>query len=139
MLGESLARQPAPAGAAPTGVTERATVAAPAGTLAGPSRTASAASSFGYGATVDKKKSDDNGGGTVPAGPKQFNPTVPNTDTSGFPFSLATVEKPQKPEWDNGADEQMASRLGALRHQSVAELGINLSAIPGNTLLRYRR
>lgn len=141
MLERSLSRQSAPPRAAPTGVTERGTVAAPAGTIAGPSHAGGAVSGFGYGGepAADKKKSDDNGGGTVPAGPRQFNPTTPNTDTSGTPMSWVSIEKPQKPEWDNGVDEAMAKRFGGLRHSSLAELGTNLTTVPAKLPVRYSR
>lgn len=155
MFAQRLARQRAPAGAAAWDPARRSAPASVAsGTLAGPSRTERAASNFGYDVsapsevavapegvpTADKKKSDDNGGGTVPAGPKQFSPTTPNTETSGLGISWASVEKPQKPEWDpNGVDEAMASRLGGVRHSSLDELGTNLTVVPAKTIMRYRR
>jgi hypothetical protein len=106
----------------------------------GPTRTRSLDSGFGYAVdnpTGDKKKSDDNGGAGVPADPKQFNPTTPNTDTSGMAVPWSTVEKPQDPTWDNGFDEKAAKRLGGGRHSSLAELGTNLE-LP-LSMMRYRR
>ena len=70
-----------------------------------------------------KKKSDDNGGEGVPEGIKQFNPKSPNKQASGTATDLATVEKPQKTEWDNGFDEDVAKRFSALWHVSLADLG----------------
>jgi hypothetical protein len=145
-----------PIAAQPSRSQRSADSAAAAGPLAGPLRRAAGMESrFGYratdpphtsseaptelGPTADKKKSDDNGGATVPADPKQFNPTSPNTDTSGLAIRWASVEKPQKPEWNNGVDEAMASRFGGLRHQSLAELSSNLTIVPARTTMRYNR
>lgn len=108
----------------------------PGAEVIGPSRSRSIDSDFGYGAEPPTGAKGDSGTG-VPADPKQFNPTTPNTDTSGFGVSWATVEKPQDPEWDNGFDENAAKRFGGGRHSSLAELGTNLT--PPLMTLRYRR
>jgi hypothetical protein len=80
-----------------------------------------------HGEPHGKKKSDDNGGEGVPDGMKQFNPAKPNEAATGSPADLATVEKPQKPEWDNGFDEDVAKRFSATRHESLADLGVKVA------------
>jgi len=79
------------------------------------------------GEPTGKKKSDDNGGEGVPDGLKQVNPSKPNSTTSGSPTDIATVEKPQKAEWDNGFDEKVAKRFSAARHVSLADLGTKVA------------
>jgi|GEM_PF-6450928 len=90
-------------------------------------------------ATGDKKKSDDNGGEGIPDGLKQFNPQTPNGEADGSAEDLATVEKPQKPEWDNGFDEQVAKRFNAKRHESLADLGSKLALDPTKERRRIRQ
>jgi hypothetical protein len=103
-------------------------------------------SSFGYSTTgsiggeptAGKKKSDDNGGPGTPDGLKKFVPTTPNTKAEGSAIGTVTVEKPQKPDWDNGFDEKAAARFGGgQRHQSVAELGKNLQIDTAKEDLRF--
>jgi hypothetical protein len=89
--------------------------------------------------TGDKKKSDDNGGEGVPEGIKQFDPKTPNGAASGDAEDLATVEKPVKPEWDNGFDEDVAKRFGAKRHISLADLGTSLVLDPTKERRRIRQ
>ena len=86
-----------------------------------------------------KKKSDDNGGEGVPDGIKQFNPKHPNSEASGTATDLATVEKPQKPEWDNGFDENVAKRFSALRHVSLADLGEKMKIDTVKETKRFRQ
>jgi hypothetical protein len=143
MFAAKVARERAPRAVAPMG--HREPVLAPA-IAAGPTRATEAPSAFGYpangpdrGPPLVGKKSDENGGPGVPGGLQQFNPTVPNTDTSGSPINMAFVEKPQKPEWDNGADESMAKRLDAVRHPSLAGLGVGLGFLRANTAMRFNR
>jgi len=80
-----------------------------------------------------KKKSDDNGGEGVPDGVKQFNPAKPNEAASGSPADMATMEKPQKADWDNGFDEKVAKRFGATRHESLADLGVKIAIDPSKS------
>jgi hypothetical protein len=89
--------------------------------------------------TGDKKKSDDNGGEGVPEGVKQFDPKTPNGEATGSAEDLATVEKPEKPEWDNGFDEKVAKRFGAKRHVSLADLGTKLELDPAKERRRIRQ
>ncbi|RNC65260.1 MAG: hypothetical protein ED859_17735 [Desulfuromonadales bacterium] len=89
--------------------------------------------------TGGKKKSDDNGGEGVPEGVKQFDPKTPNGEASGDAVDLATVEKPQKPEWDNGFDEGVAKRFNAQRHISLADLGTKLALDPAKERRRIRQ
>ncbi len=87
----------------------------------------------------DKKKSDDNGGVGVPEGVKQFDPKTPNGEAAGTAEDLATVEKPEKAEWDNGFDEDTAKRFNAKRHISLADLGTNLALDPTKERRRIRQ
>jgi hypothetical protein len=87
----------------------------------------------------DKKKSDDNGGPGLPTGIKQFNPKAPNGAASGSPVKLATVEKPQQPDWDNGFDEKAAARLSATRHVSLADLGVKIAIDPAKQNTRIQQ
>lgn len=89
--------------------------------------------------TGSKKKSDDNGGEGVPEGVKQFDPKTPNGAASGNAVDLATVEKPEKPEWDNGFDEGVAKRFNAKRHVSLADLGTKLALDPAKERRRIRQ
>jgi hypothetical protein len=86
-----------------------------------------------------KKKSDDNGGEGVPDGIKQFNPKSPNTEAKGTATDLATVEKPQKAEWDNGFDEKVAKRFSAKRHVSLADLGEKMKVDTVKETKRFRQ
>ena len=87
----------------------------------------------------DKKKSDDNGGPGLPTGIKRFNPKAPNGAASGSPISLATVEKPKQADWDNGFDEDVAKRLGATRHISLADLGVKIALDPAKQNTRIQQ
>lgn len=87
---------------------------------------------------ADKKKSDVNGGPGQPDGLKQFIPATPNFQATGSPIDLATVEKPQQPDWDNGFDEDFAKRYSAMRHSSLAELGTRIELDPAKQTPRIQ-
>ncbi len=70
---------------------------------------------------------------------KQFNPKTPNSEVTGTATDLATVEKPQQPEWDNGFDETVAKRYSAKRHISLADLGEKMKIDTVTETKRFRK